>query len=428
MTVMAIAVSFAMLLSLTSISLGLHRESEERLKESPRDIVISSTGLVPSIEGSHRASRELREDENISAAMPLLTILGSLSFGSAGEGSGPWADPSEGVEGKPLNMCTVGMVGLVPDLTSDFLNEDNELFVRSDILRFDGWFEREGDPFYDGNYSSGWTGEILLDRTLMEENSLSIGDLVYYCGVDGNIRSSFMVGGVVETSLAGSGLSSDLVSGIAVMHLSELQYASENHIVDTPEGPMTDLSTAIYIDLEKDILSPSEQKEVARDISRDFSGLEVTNRESRLYRIEEEVLLLEIFSVSVALSSIFIGVLFLSSIMIIEVEERSSDISIMRSIGISRRTIFLQIVKDSLLLAFFGALFGVLPGYFGSKGIDAYLGDLYGLNIDLSHFEPLLVFGAVLYLFLLVLVFSLVPAFRATTMVPKKGMASHYNR
>ncbi|MEA3559092.1 MAG: ABC transporter permease [Candidatus Thermoplasmatota archaeon] len=429
LTSVAIAVSFAMVLSLSSISLGLQRASEERFKESPRDIVISSTGLVPSIEDSHDLAYGLREDENISASMPILTILGRLSFVRSEERSEPWADPPKGfISVGDLETETVGIVGVVPELTSDFMSDGNELFIRSDILRFKEWFEHEDDPFYKGNFRDGWTGEILLDMTLMKEKHLSKGDIVYYISENSSISSSFIVVGSIETSLIGNGLAADLFGGIAVVHLSELQYASGNHEVITPEGKRDDLSTAIYIDLEREMLSSSDQRRISLELSKQFPGLDVTSKESRLYRIEEEVMILEVFSVSVALSSIFIGVLFLSSIMMIEVEERRSEISIMRSIGISRRTIFMQIVKDSLFLAFIGAMIGLLPGYFGSKLLDLYLQGLYGIRIGFARFEPFMVIGSLIYLFLLVALFSLIPAIRATTVAPRVGMASHYNR
>lgn len=428
LTILAIAISFAMLLSLTSIALGLDRESDARLRESPRDIVISSTGLTPSIENSHIRSEQIASDPNVSASMPLLTILGTLSFDVDTAQGAPSPDPDGMNDGSSISTETMGVVGLIPDQAKGFMNDEMELFIRSDVLKFNGWFQESGDPFFLSNYTDGWTGEMIIDRTVMEESDLSIGDPVHYIGDDGNITASFLIVGTLETSLAGGGLTANIIGGIAVVHLSELQFASDNHYRETPEGPLIDLSTAIYVDLEKELLTSDQQRQVTNEMARDFQGLDVTNKESRLYRIEEEVLILEVFSISVAVSSLSIGVLFLSSIMIIDVEERRPGIAIMRSIGISRRTIFLQIMRDSLLLASLGSLLGIIPGYFGSMGIDAYLKDLYGLRVGFAQFDIALVIGSLAYVFVLVIVFSLAPAFRATTMVPKAGMAFHYNR
>jgi putative ABC transport system permease protein len=147
-----------------------------------------------------------------------------------------------------------------------------------------------------------------------------------------------------------------------------------------------------------------------------------------LYRIDEEVLVLEVFAVSVAIASISIGVLFLSSIMIVDVEDRRTDISIMRAIGISRRTIFLQTVKDSLILSSIGGIIGLVPGWIGASILDAYLRNLYGLDIEFASFELLVVLASFIYLFILVSIFSLVPAIRATTILPRSGLLGFMNR
>lgn len=426
LTVLAIIISFAMLLSLTSISLGLHRASEERLSESPRDIVVTSIGLEPSIEDSHHVCDELKQDDDIARAMPLLTVLGKIGIASRGGQGLDFGDRINDHE--DLRVRTVGMVGIVPDMAKEFMKEEDELFIRSDLLKFQGWFGEGGDPFFESGYEENWTGELLLDRTLMEEYNLVRGDTIYQINGSGMISAIYHVVGSIETSLVGAGLTSELVGGLAMVHLGELQYATENHVIATPEGNRKDLSTALYIDMDDKKRSTGLQKEISLRLEEKFPGLEVTTKESRLYRIDEEVLILEVFAVSVAAASISIGVLFLSSIMIIDVEDRRTDISIMRAIGISRRTIFLQTVRDSLVLSSIGGVLGLIPGWLGASMLNTYLRDLYGVNIDFASFEPLVVAGSFIYLFSLVSIFSLVPAIRATTIMPRSGLSGFINR
>jgi hypothetical protein len=415
-----------MLLSLSSISLGLHRASEEKLGESPRDIVVSSHGLNPSIEDSHHLANDLGSDENYSAVMPILTVLGKLVLdGSGGQPIPVGTDISQLVQ---PSIHTVGMVGIIPDLAENFMDDERELFIRSDLLKFRDWFEQGADPFYESGYIEGWTGEMLLDRTMMEEYGLEKGDRVYHLNGSGKVTSFFTITGGIDTSLVGSGLTSELLGGIAVVHLGELQFATENHRIAGPDGIREDLSTALYLDIVEDMRSTENQRILTLELESMFPGLDVTSKENRLYRIDEEVLVLEVFSVSVAAASISIGILFLSSIMIIDVEDRRSDISIMRAIGISRRTIFLQTVMDSMILSAGGALIGIIPGYFGSRMLDGYLRELYGVDIQFASFEISIMIASAVYLFILVALFSLIPAVRATTIMPKSGMMRHYNR
>ena len=114
--------------------------------------------------------------------------------------------------------------------------------------------------------------------------------------------------------------------------------------------------------------------------------------------------------------------------MIIDVEDRRTDISIMRAIGISRRTIFLQTVRDSLVLSSIGGILGLIPGWLGASMLDRYLRDLYGVNIEFASFESIVILGSFIYLFVLVSLFSLVPAIRATTIMPRSGLSGFMNR
>jgi len=426
LTVLAIMISFSMLLSLTSISLGLHRASEERLSDSPRDVVVSSLGLDPNIEDSHETALELKQSDDLGSVMPLLTVLGKLAFVEDG--------PSDLKVGDRIGINadtqtrTVGMVGVIPDMARDFMGDGNELFIRSDLLRFQGWFQEGGDPFYESNYTGNWTGELLLDNNLLDEYGFEIGDTIYQINGSGSISAIYIIVGGIDTSLVGSGLTAELIGGIAMVHLGELQYATENHEIVTPEGIRHDLATAYYIDIAPSRSSSIEKREVYLELEERFPGLEVTTKENRLYRIDEEVLVLEVFAISVAAASISIGVLFLSSLMIIDVEDRRTDISIMRAIGISRRTIFFQTVRDSLVLSGIGAVVGLIPGGLGASTLDHYLRDLYGVNIEFASFEPIVVLSSFIYLLILVLVFSLVPAIRATTILPRSGLSGFMNR
>jgi ABC-type antimicrobial peptide transport system permease subunit len=426
LTVLAIMISFAMLISMSSISLGLHRASEERLSDSPRDVVVSSIGLDPNIEDSHEVAKELKESKDLDKVMPLLTVLGKIAVVQQENSNYKIGDRIDEIDGSLTR--TVGMVGVVPDLARDFMNDENELFIRSDLLKFNGWFGEEGDPFYESDYRGNWTGELLLDENLLDEYGLSTGDTVYQINGSGLISGIYSIIGGIDTSLVGSGLTAELVGGIAMIHLGELQYAMGYHEVITPEGPRKDLSTAFYIDIIPEMRSSSEQKRIYLELEKKFPGLEVTTKENRLYRIDEEVLVLEVFAVSVAVASISIGILFLSSIMIIDVEDRRTDISIMRAIGISRRTIFLQTVKDSLILSSIGGIIGLVPGWIGASILDAYLRNLYGLDIEFASFELLVVLASFMYLFILVSIFSLVPAVRATTILPRSGLLGFMNR
>lgn len=423
LTIIALSISFLMVLSLSSLSRGMDRAAEGASGSTPRDIVIASSGSVPSIEGAHSKSIELMSDtRNITAAMPVLTLIGRLGvpgdeWRTALRGSVP--SPIKGYEGGYISKST-GMVGLVPGLARSFVR-DGSLVIRSERMGLDGFFQEEGSPFHDSNYTTGWTGELMLDENLVRSHSLKIGDPILYISPDGRVLDAFRLKGSLRTSLLGEGLTSQLLGGIAMVHLGELQFL-EGYGPKSEDGQgREDLCSAIYLDLSEDIISSDSIEKVRSGLRERFPGNKVVSSEGRIYRLEEEVLILTIFSIGVGGTAFLIGGLFLSSIMVMDVEDRSTDITIMRAIGISRSRIYLEVLRDSMVLAFFGILLGAFTGRFLLDGLDRYMKDLYGLNIDFFVVDSSWVLITGLSMVAFVAAFSLVPGMRAAMMGPGKG-------
>lgn len=426
LSMFSIAISFGMLLSLISVAWGLGEAAEDRSKGQPRDMVISSLGMVPTIEDSHVRSQELREDEqNFSAVMPVLTILGRLAFPK--DSTDPMI-PSMELSTGDVSQCdiegsdTVGLVGLVPELARDFMGDDDTLFIRTELLKMNGWFNVGSDPFYESDYIEGWTGEIIVDHKLAERYDLEIGSPVYYINSSGEISASFVLVSTFDTFLMGEGLSSDIIGGIAMLHLSELQYLTQNHIVPGHGGERRDLSTAIYLDIQEDRKDASTQKEIAIDLEKAFPGLQVTTKERRLYRIEDEILILKSFSIGVGATTVMIGLFFLSSVMLIGVEERRKEIGILRAMGISRFSIFRWILSETLIIATMGSVIGLIPGYVGSHYLDIYLRGVYGVELEFTHMSPTIILSCLCFLIVTTLIFSLIPGYRAVSVDPVRFM------
>ncbi len=354
----------------------------------------------------------------------MLTVIGKLAIPDIGEATAfpPGSNITPPIS--DMERIEIGMVGLIPELASDLISDD-ELIIRSEKIELEGWFEEKGDPYFN---SGEWTSELLLDKNIMGDFGLEEGDLVYYLGRDGKPVASLTVRGRVKTSIIGNGLSRELVSGIGLVHLSELQRLTGNDLKVIPGGNISDLVNAIYIDLSDERRDAPSQRELVIYLEGLFPGLKVTSKESRIYRLEEEVMVLQVFSYGVGLTTLFIGSMFLSSIMVLDVEDRRSEIAVMRAIGISRRTIYLQIVKDSLMLSSLGVLAGLLPAYLAAGFLDSRLRSIYGVDIDFSLLTPGLVLLCVSFLLFFVIIFSILPGIRSMRIDVKKGLARFDHR
>jgi cell division protein FtsX len=69
---------------------------------------------------------------------------------------------------------------------------------------------------------------------------------------------------------------------------------------------------------------------------------------------------LERFHVAVAIVTVLGSTAFLLALMVMRAEERRETIGIIRLIGVSQRTILLEVLAEGLLIAAAGAVFGLL--------------------------------------------------------------------
>ena len=69
---------------------------------------------------------------------------------------------------------------------------------------------------------------------------------------------------------------------------------------------------------------------------------------------------LERFHVAVAIVTVLGSTAFLLALMVMRAEERRETVGIIRLIGISQRSILLEVLAEGVLIAFAGAVFGIL--------------------------------------------------------------------
>jgi putative ABC transport system permease protein len=104
----------------------------------------------------------------------------------------------------------------------------------------------------------------------------------------------------------------------------------------------------------------------------------VSTPESALSTINNILTGIQIFVVLIASISIFIGALGIINTMTTSVLERKNQIGIMKAIGAKNKDIFLQFFIESGLMGFIGGvigvIIGVIIGYFGTIGINNFVG------------------------------------------------------
>jgi putative ABC transport system permease protein len=389
MTGAAVAISMALLISMTSVSEGIKDSAESPLLDSREDLVVApDQGLI---EGAHGMAAELDVWEEVDFATPALYHDVRVFL--------PPKEP-----GEPERPKTVEAFGVVPDDFWDLMGEEER-------KRFDEdqWFEHGGDPhFGTGEYDGPFTGEILLSKNLQKEN-IEVGSTLPALGTNARTFDLTVVG-FFDHEFSGVGYIGDL--SFAILHLSELQNMTGLAFEEDAQGRrVVDLADGVSVALTREAVRGGEEEAVADRIRETWPEHEddVYTKSEQLELIRQETVLAEIFYLAVGSVSMFIGMLFVATIMIVSVIERTREIGMLRAIGLSRRTIFVQVLTESMILVLVGALIGIAPGYLGAVWAAERISEDVGVDISLG-FSTVFVFQALLWTLLVGALFAMYPA------------------
>ncbi|MGH7340077.1 MAG: ABC transporter permease, partial [Candidatus Rokuibacteriota bacterium] len=275
------------------------------------------------------------------------------------------------------------------------------------------FFTSRGDPFFNGGaYDGTHSGEVVLSQKLAADLEVAIGEEVQVTGEPPEPTRSFRVVGTIATQFSDQTVIQEL--RLAFFRLSELQQLTGNGLVN---GTLEDRASRLYVTLDDATrLSPGGATEVRNAIEAaypDFAGM-VQTKQERLERLQDEYAIAQIFYVAIGFVSLAIGLLFVACVMTISISERTRDIGILRAIGISRRSIFLMVLGESVVLVAVGAVAAIAPGFYAARSLGTYVAGSQGVAPTFISFSPALVGWALLWVMAFGVVASLFPAWKAT--------------
>ncbi len=158
-----------------------------------------------------------------------------------------------------------------------------------------------------------------------------------------------------------------------------------------------------------------------RNVKIGEEDFEVSTPEAQLATVNSVLSGIQAFIIIIASLSIFIGAVGIVNTMTTSVLERKKEIGIMKAIGARNSQIFLQFFIESGLLGLIGGavgvLFGTLIGYFGTVGINNFIGSNANPNIDF-----MLIGFALLGSFIVGAVSGIAPAMQAAKQNPVEAL------
>jgi ABC-type antimicrobial peptide transport system permease subunit len=382
--VVAIASSIALLVTMSSLSVGVRQSAREAIDGVGADVYVVPDSLNPilldlqSFDQGWAIVRELESSQyQPSHVSPRLKE--NMFFG----------------EGERVIADTI-VHGVIPG--------DEVFFNQFQVV--DGtWFTHPDDPVreaYLAGYhvnSSLFTYEVLISEEMSRKYGFGPGDeLSLSVRMGSDIHYIYIVRGVFVDSLSQRSLS-------IIIHLGELQYLKGIQTKDTlteillafPKG--TDIEAMIEWSKSGDFT---------------FNGIvDLYTKSSFLSEVYKFTSILDGFSVIVISVTLVVCLIFTSTIFMISTRGRSTDLSILRAIGFSPRKVFMIVIRDSLIYYSAGTILGVILGLLINSGLNIFLEKYFeGLP---TNFQPFMldlnIIGLALVSALLLSIFSgLVPA------------------
>jgi ABC-type antimicrobial peptide transport system permease subunit len=347
----AIGVAIALIILLTSVSLGL-KENSAASGSIDFWVVPADSDILDPILGSgqtmlgdvHGEIETLFLDPRVKGASP---VLNRVVYAYTN-------DPNE--------TSVVLATGVIPGAI--------------DVMPFAASGFTGGDPYFFGG---GWTDEAVINRQMADLLGLGVGDRLNLDISTGIFASpkSFRVVNIIDT-VDYSGIP------VVVIHISELQYITGNLEGDRADQILVEGPDAgpLLENLYPDHLV--------------LSGSEYT-----AFKIASDKRILAT-AAATALVSFILGMLFIGTTMVMSVSEMEGDMAVMSAIGISRISILKSVFYESLFLSAGGyeslflsaggGLIGVLLAVVGKLFLNSVLTRVVGFNVS-PAIDPMLLVG-----------------------------------
>ncbi|UCC93001.1 MAG: ABC transporter permease [Thermoplasmata archaeon] len=349
LTVIGVALSIALTVTMFSISEGLRNSTDELVSSTGVDLFIVPKGsdyifftadFTRGSELTADITSDLGEDAN--TVSPRFYPKRELYMTIPGE-----------EEPRVISGRGNGVVPRLMGQIDGFRIERGEYFQELD------------DPFSEdyhftnGNYTPdafvNFTGEIVLNRALADELGVRPGDTIRLS----TARSFDEAVDVVVRGVYVADFESATYRTFQ-MPLSELQYMLVRF-----DDPVSE----ILVDLDDGVDTEGTKRTLEEDF--DYSPRLTVSTDRDIYnRLDSLFQTFEGFAQLIALITIVVALLFIATVMIISVKERTREIGALRAIGFSRKSVFMLVLREGFIISVAGFVLGLLMG----------LVDVWGLN------------------------------------------------
>jgi putative ABC transport system permease protein len=223
-----------------------------------------------------------------------------------------------------------------------------------------------------GSSLAGQIPHIAIERRLASELGLSPGDTVRLGPAVDSVRFPAVVAAVYEPRPDPA----EIAKGEwhLRMHLPDLAA-----LLGAP-----DRVDRLSIGLNPGVSADS----AAGRLNRSAYGYRVFSSRTLASESSQTFVVVSRFHRAIAVISIVASAVFLLCIMLLKVEERRLDAAVMRFVGVRRRTIFLALLLEAVLVAALGSLAGTGLAYAAGTATNAYYRRFFDTGLTFSLITP----------------------------------------
>lgn len=398
LTVLGVALSIALTVTMLSIGEGLRTSTDDLVRSTGVDLFVVPKGadyLFFNLEFTHgtNLTQRITDDlgPNASTVLPRYTPSRQLYIRKVADDEG--RNTSLGAQANGVVPSQLG------DIRGFTIVEGSYFKDLDDTFREDPAFQ---GGVYDPRAFSNFTGEIVINRALAREAGLKAGDrLVLSASRSFEDNVSLEVTGVYVADFESSQYRS------FHLPLSELQYMLQRF-----DDPVSE----ILVDLADGVDAKATKRALEEDY--EYSPLLSVSTDRDIYNTLGSIFdIFEGFALLIALITIIVALLFIATVMIISVKERTREIGALRAIGFGRASIFKYVLQEGFLISLVGFALGLLMGLFDVWAVDKYLrGTISGIpeGIHVTELTPGVVLEVTVVALVIGAVAGLLPAYWAT--------------
>ena len=130
----------------------------------------------------------------------------------------------------------------------------------------------------------------------------------------------------------------------------------------------------------------SDAETVRANIEKENQRVSVLSLEGATVQVEQRLAYFRQLALVLGSISLAVGVLLVTTLISIGVNERAGEIAVLRAIGVAKQSIVLQVVTEGLVLSAVGAITGLLVGLVTAQWLERILADFPGMPATFHFF------------------------------------------